>query len=103
VTTDDRVPHEIGEFLRESVIDADPRLPEDDALRALIQGILFENSGDNAAATAAFQRAIDSHDREAAPLAAFKLALLLEDDGDVADATTAYQWAIDSRHAEHVP
>ena len=66
-------------------------------------GLRLAKQGDFSGARAAFQRAIDSGDAEAAPTAANNLGWLFAMRQDVAGARAAYQRAIDSGHAEAAP
>jgi tetratricopeptide (TPR) repeat protein len=66
-------------------------------------GLLLESQGDAEGAKAAYQRAIDSGHRDAAPMAAFDLGILLQAQGDAAGAQAAYHLAIDSGHADQAP
>ena len=72
----------------------------DEAPKAMFGlGQLLAEQGDVEGARAAYQRAIDSGDREwATPAALVNLGVLLDQQGDVEGARAAYQQVIDSEH-----
>ena len=80
------------------------RTGQDRAAEAAFElGLKRPGEGDVAAATAAYQQAIDSGHAEWAPKGAVNLGLLCDEQGDAAGAARAYQIAIDSGHAEWAP
>ena len=67
---------------------------------ALKLGMLREQQGDLAGASAAYHLAVDSGHAKHAPAAALFLGVLRKEQGDLAGAAAAYQLAIDSGRAD---
>src|SRR5215213_353542 len=84
--------------------DADQRrATEADPWATFHRGSVLDRHGQYDLAVEAYQKVLDSGDKEAAPRAAFNLGILFEEREEYDRAVEAYQRAIASEHAEWAP